>query len=153
MRRLLVATALVSAAAIAYEILLMRVLSIVQWHHFAWMVISLALLGYGASGSFIALARSRLENRFEWAFATSALLFSISMVACLSLGQRIPFNALEVVWNPLQFLYLSMLYLLFMLPFFFAAGCIGLALTLRSAWLEKIYFSDLLGAGIGALGG
>ncbi len=44
-------------AAIAYEILLMRVLSIVQWHHFAWMIISLALLGYGASGTVIALAR------------------------------------------------------------------------------------------------
>jgi hypothetical protein len=37
-RRLLIATLLVSAAAIGYEILLMRVLSIVQWHHFAYMI-------------------------------------------------------------------------------------------------------------------
>ena len=68
MRRLLAAVLLVSTAAIAYEILLMRMLSIVHWHHFAWMVISLALLGYGASGSAIALGRRWLEPRFELAF-------------------------------------------------------------------------------------
>ena len=51
-RRLYLATGFISASAIAYEILLMRLLSIVQWHHFAHMIISLALLGYGASGPF-----------------------------------------------------------------------------------------------------
>ena len=150
MRRLLIAVFLVSASAIAYEILLMRVLSIVHWHHFAWMIISLALLGYGASGTFIALARKFLEARFEAAFAASALLFSISMVLCLALGQRLPFNALEVIWDPWQFLYLAELYLLFMLPFFFAATCIGLAFTARRETSDRIYFSDLLGAGLGA---
>ena len=96
MRLLLTATLLVSGAAIAYEILLIRLLSIIQWHHFAWMVISLALLGYGVSGTAIALARHRLEPRFETAFAVSALLFSMTMVACFLLGQQLPFNALEI---------------------------------------------------------
>jgi hypothetical protein len=68
-RLLFLATLLISAAAIGYEILLMRVLSIVQWHHFAYMIISLALLGYGASGTFIALGKRWLEPRFELAFA------------------------------------------------------------------------------------
>jgi SAM-dependent methyltransferase len=150
MRRLLIAVFLVSASAIAYEILLMRVLSIVQWHHFAWMIISLALLGYGASGTVIALARKFLVARFAVAFAASALLFSISMVLCLALGQQVPFNALEVIWDPRQFLYLAELYLLFMLPFFFAATCIGLAFTARREAIDRVYFSDLLGAGLGA---
>jgi spermidine synthase len=150
-RYLLSATLLVSAAAIAYEILLMRVLTIVHWHHFAWMIISLALLGYGASGTAVALGRQRLAPRFEASFAVSALAFSVSMVACLVLGQRVPFNALEIVWNPQQFLYLSAIYLLLMLPFFFAASCIALAFSCRSSLIERIYFFDLLGAGIGAL--
>ena len=141
---------LISTAAIAYEILLIRILSIVQWHHFAWMIISLALLGYGASGTAIALARRWLEPRFEQAFAASALLFSVSMVLCLLLGQRVPFNALEVIWDPVQTLYLGALYLLFMLPFFFAASCIGLAFTCRGERVDRIYFFDLLGAGAGA---
>ena len=150
MRYLLFATLLVSASAIAYEILLMRVLTIVHWHHFAWMIISLALLGYGTSGTAVALGRQWLAPRFDASFAVSALLFSVSMVACLVLGQRVPFNALEIVWNPQQFLYLAAIYLLFMLPFFFAASCIGLAFSCRSSLIERIYFFDLLGAGIGA---
>ncbi len=151
MGRLLPATLLVSAGAIAYELLLMRALSIVQWHHFAYMIISLALLGYGASGTLIALFRSRLQANFAAAFSLSSLLFSITMVACFALGQRIPFNALEIVWDPRQFLYLSALYLVFFVPFFFAAACIGLAFTCRPSAISRIYFFDLLGAGLGAV--
>ncbi len=151
MRRSFIAVFLISAAAIGYEILLMRVLSIVQWHHFAYMIISLALLGYGASGTFIALFRKRVEPRFELSFATFALLFSVAMVVCLVLGQRVPFNALEVIWDRTQFIYLSLLYLVFFVPFFFAACCVGLALTCRSAEISRLYFFDLIGAGVGAL--
>ena len=151
MRRLLPATLLVSAAAIGYEILLMRMLSIVQWHHFAYMIISLALLGYGASGTFIAVLRSRLEQRFETVFAASALLFSVAMLVCFIVAQRVPFNALEIVWDPGQFLNLSALYLAFFVPFFFAACCIGLAFTCRSGDSGRIYFFDLFGAGLGAM--
>ena len=151
MRRLLLATLLVSAAAIGYEILLMRVLSIVQWHHFAYMIISLALLGYGASGTAIALLKHALEPRFEIAFATSSLLFSTTMVIAFVAGQHVPFNALEIVWDATQFLKLMLLYLVFLVPFFFAASCIGLAFACRAGAIHRIYFFDLFGAGIGAI--
>ncbi|MDJ0698797.1 MAG: hypothetical protein QNJ07_02980, partial [Woeseiaceae bacterium] len=151
MRRLSIAILLVSAAAIGYELLLIRVLSIVQWHHFAYMIISLALLGYGASGTFIALFRKTLEPNFEQAFAISALAFSVAMVACFVAGQRVPFNALEIVWDGMQFLNLAAMYLVFFVPFFFAACCIGLALTCRSEAISRLYFFDLVGAGSGAL--
>ena len=150
LRFVLLATFLISSAAIGYEILLMRLLSIVQWHHFAYMIISLALLGYGASGTVIALGRRVLEPRFALVFATSGLLFSVTMVACFAIGQRVPFNALEVVWNPRQLIYLTGIYLVFFVPFFFAASCVGLALTCLKAHISRIYFFDLLGAGIGA---
>ena len=145
------ATFLISSAAIGYEILLMRLLSIVHWHHFAYMIISLALLGYGASGTFIAICRPYLQARFELAFAISGLLFAVTMVACFVIGQLVPFNALEVVWNPRQVIYLSGMYLVFFVPFFFAASCIGLALTCLRTQISRIYFFDLLGAGAGAL--
>ena len=53
----LLAISLVSAGVLAYEVLLARLFSITQWYHFAYMVISIALLGYGASGTFLALVR------------------------------------------------------------------------------------------------
>lgn len=122
-RRVLIATALVSAGAIGYELLLMRTLSIVQWHHFSYMIISLALLGYGASGTFIALSRPWLEQRFEPAFSVSALLFSVTMLVSFVFAQRVPFNALEVIWDWRQLVYLGFVYLIFFVPFFFAAWC------------------------------
>ena len=60
--------ALVSAVALAYEILLIRLFAVIQWHHFAYMIISLALLGYGVSGTFIARAGRWRLARFHMAY-------------------------------------------------------------------------------------
>ena len=53
----LASIALISCAALANEILLTRFFAIVHWYHFAYMMISLALLGFGASGTFLFIAR------------------------------------------------------------------------------------------------
>ena len=66
------AVSLVSAAALAYEILLTRLFAIIQWHHFAYMIISVALLGYGAAGTMVTLLRTRLEQRPALVFASAA---------------------------------------------------------------------------------
>ncbi len=144
--------ALLSATALGYEILLMRLFSIIQWHHFAYMIISLALLGYGASGTFIALARERLLRHFETAYWLSLVLFGLSSIACYLAAQRIAFNPEEVLWDWHQGLHLVAIYLLLALPFFFAANGIALALTRHTAAVARIYAADLLGAGLGSLG-
>jgi hypothetical protein len=144
--------ALLSATALSYEILLIRLFSIIQWHHFAYMVISLSLLGYGASGMFLSLARDWLRPRFPAAFIANGLLFSFSSIICFLAGQQIPFNPLEMVWGGYQVMYLLTLYLLLALPFFAVANCIGLALSRFTGDIPRIYAFDLIGAGAGALG-
>lgn len=128
----------------------MRLLSIVQWHHFAYMVISLALLGYGASGTFLSLTRRWLADRFAGAYVGNAGLFGLSLPLTFALAQRLPFNPLELVWEPRQTLYLSALYLLLAVPFFCVANALGLTLYRFSDRIDRIYRADLLGAGIGA---
>ena len=98
----LASIALLSAVALAYEVLLTRLFSIIQWHHFAYMIISLALLGYGASGSFLSLLEARKRVRFADFFLANAVLFAVTLVAGFLLAQRVPFNALEIAWNPAQ---------------------------------------------------
>jgi hypothetical protein len=148
----LLAVGLVSAGVLAYEVLLARLFSIIQWYHFAYMVISIALLGYGASGTFLALARHRLEARAPAAFSVFAALFGVSAVACFALAERLPFNALELIWDPNQLLYLGALYAILFVPFFCGAACVGLALACFAEPVGRIYRADLLGAGSGALG-
>lgn len=146
------AIGVISAAAIGYEILLMRLFSIGQWHHFAYMIISLALLGYGASGTFLALTQHWLLPRFALAFMSSAILFGLTAIGSYVVAQQVPFNPLEVLWDHRQWFYLLLLYLLFTVPFFFAANCIALSFTRFQQHIGRIYRSDLLGAGGGALG-
>ncbi len=142
---------LISAAVIGYEILLMRLLSVIQWYHFAYMIISLALLGFGASGTFIALAQRWLIPRFHLSFMINAVLFGFTAVGNFILAQQIPFNPLEILWDRSQLLYLLVLYLLLSVPFFFAATCIGLTFVRFKDQINRIYRFDLLGAGTGAL--
>ncbi len=152
MIRLILPVGLISAAILAYEVLLIRLFAIVQWHLFAYMAISIALLGFGASGSFLFLARGWLRSRFTAAFAVNAVLFAVTGPAAFMLGQQVPFNALALLWEPRQLLYLGLLYLLFAVPFFAGANCIGLALTGHSQRIAGIYAANLIGAGLGALG-
>jgi len=143
--------ALVSAAALGYEVLLMRLFSIIQWHHFAYMIISLALLGYGASGTFISIARPWLLRRYAAAYCSNLALFGLSAVLCFLLAQQLPFNPEEVLWDWRQPLYLAQLFLLLAVPFFFAANAIALALSRHTSAIARLYAADLLGAGLGSL--
>ena len=129
----------------------MRLFSIIQWHHFAYMMISLALLGYGASGTFLALTRKWLKGRFREAYLVNAVLFGISAVVCFRLAQAVPFNALEVLWDPQQPAWLMLMFLLLFIPFFCVANCICLAFSEFSTQLHRVYCFDLIGAGTGAL--
>ncbi|TAK61823.1 SAM-dependent methyltransferase [Methylobacter sp.] len=149
---LLAAVAIISASALAYEVLLMRLFSIIQWHHFAYMIISLALLGYGISGVILALNRERLVQLFPPLIITNMLLFSCSAPMCFLLAQHIPFNPAEMLWTPVQLLNLCGIYLILALPFFFAANVVGLSLYHYKNQVSSIYAADLSGAGIGSVG-
>lgn len=146
------AIAILSAATLAYEVLLLRLFAIAQWHHFAYMAISIALLGFGASGTFLFLAQRWLKSRFAAAFAANSAAFGITTLVGFALAQRLPFNALQVVWEPRQLLYLLVLYPLLALPFFAAANCIGLAFARFGDSIGRVYAFNLVGSGVGALG-
>jgi len=149
--RLSLAIGLLSGAAIACQLLLMRLLSIIQWHHFAFLVISLALLGYGASGAFLTILRQPLVRRFAVVFPLLAVLFGLSSVGCFTIAQRVRLNPLEVMWDPRQLVTLAVVYLLLAVPFFCAGAAIGLALMRFDESLHKIYRADLVGAACGAV--
>ncbi len=143
--------AMLSMTALAYEVLLMRLFSIIQWHHYAYLIISLALLGYGASGAFLTIFRERLLPRYVPIYLGSIALFAITTLSSYLLSQQIQFNAEEILWAPEHAFRLMAIYLLLVLPFFFAANAIGLSLIRYRSEVSRIYAADLFGAGGGAL--
>ena len=147
-----IAVALLSAGVLGYEILLARLLAIVHWHHFAYMIIAVALLGFGAAGSLVAVLQRPLLRQFRWSFGVAALGFGAGAPLAFALAQSLPFNALEIAWDRAQLGWLFALYLVLSLPFFSGALALALAFRAHAARAGALYRMDLIGAGLGALG-
>ena len=146
----LASVAVLSAAALGYEILLTRLFSIVQWHHFAFLVISVALLGFGASGTFLLVLGERIRTGIEPFLALAALGFGLAAPVCFVIAERVPFNVLDAPWSPGSLGWLLVIELVLAVPFFFAATGIGRALVVFRHGLSRVYAADLAGAGAGA---
>ncbi len=136
-----------SFASLAYELALMRIFSISLWYHFAFMVISIAMLGIGASGTALTLfpALKDLRN-----IPRHALLLALSIPASYLLVNAVPFDPARLSWDRLQILSLSLYYLVLAVPFFFFGIIVSTAYSLMTRDTHAVYASDLAGAGAGA---
>lgn len=148
---LTLAVGLISAAGLGLEILFMRLLSLVLWHHYAAMIISLALLGIGVSGMVLRLSRTWWRERFSLLFASAAALFGLTVPLAFALARKVAFNPLEVMWDPWQWVRLSAMYLLLAVPFFCAGACLAAALGCGRFAVSRVYRADLIGAGVGSV--
>jgi hypothetical protein len=147
------ALGLLSAAAIAFQLALMQILAITQWHHFAYMIISLALLGFGAAGTCLALFRKTLTARFDRIFPALMFLCGITMAAAVGLSQHptVRFDSYLLFTGVFHAGRLLLTYAIFFIPFFLAALAIGMAFTKYSHRIGMLYFWNLAGSGAGGL--
>jgi hypothetical protein len=88
---------LLSLATLLLELALTRVLSVSLWYHFGFLVISTALLGFGASGVTLALwTRMRERADLGRSLAACSLCFACSTLLSFWLMQRIPFDPFSI---------------------------------------------------------
>ncbi len=139
-----------SLATLSLELALTRVLSVSFWYHFGFLVISTALLGFGASGVTLAVW-PRLRDRVDLdrALALCALAFSVCVAVSFRLMQWIPFDPFSVAVEHRQFLYMPVYFVLAALPFFCSGLAVSLLLTRGSKQINRLYGYDLMGAGVG----
>ena len=121
---LLISIFLVSLSTLAFEVLLTRVFSIAQWNHLSFMVISIALFGFGASGTFLSMVdiRKNRQQTYPVSGVSLAALLSLysatAMISFVSLN-NLPLDYFRLPVEPVQSLYLLAAYLLLTLPCFF----------------------------------
>ncbi len=142
-----------SAAIIAYQLALMQLISIVQWHHFAYMIISVAMLGFGASGTLLALAREKLIRSSSWLVPMLMTISGFFMIISFEIT-RLEFFRFDVYLlfvDRSQFLVLAANYLIYFMPFFSGALAIGILFIKHTRQIGTYYFSNLLGSGVGGL--
>ena len=145
--------ALLSAALIAFQLEQMQLLALVQWHHFAYLIISVALLGFGASGTFIALCRPILLRHLEWLLPVLMFACSITMALTLTSSQDINnrFDISLLFVEPGQAALLLMSQFIYLLVFFLGALPLGLVFISFSSRINTLYCANLVGSGIGGV--
>jgi len=151
--RLMAATGLLSVALIAFQVAIIQLLSYVQWYHYANMVISIALLGFGAAGTVLSLLRKRLLDHSDILLPLLMIVSGLTMVMAVWLSRSgfARFDSYLLFVDRRQWLSLFMNYLLFFFPFFFGALALGIIFVKYVAEIGKFYFSNLVGSGIGAI--
>ena len=150
-RRTRLAVVLLSAAVLALELVLMRALSLRYWQHFAYMIISVTLLGFGASGTLVTLFRQRLAaHRRGWLSGLS-LAFALSIGLSARAAAAVRLDIAMLTWEPWRQLPgVAALELLLCVPFGLAGGVLALVFLDNPARIGGHYAANLIGSGLGA---
>lgn len=142
---------LVSAAGLSFEITLTRLFSVAQFYHFAFLIVSIALLGFGASGTalsvFESFKRKSLQELLPWIAFSAAL----SILLAYLLINWLPFDSFSMAWDRRQIIILLVHFIVLAAPFFFNGLMTGLLLTRKTASHGQVYAVNLLGSAAGCL--
>src|SRR6266403_1845236 len=139
---LLAAIALTSFSALLLELSLTRLFSVVLFYHFAFLAISVALLGLGAGGVFAYLWRNWLA-RFETR-RLAGLLCTINAAGIfltLEIVLHVPVSLELSRWNLLR---LTVIYLTSTVPFFFTGLIFSVVVASLKKQVTRLYGGNLL---------
>jgi hypothetical protein len=131
---------LITLSGLVFEIGLTRIYSATIWYHFAFVAISMALLGWGLGGLAVHLLKPSWPPSIEKA-AAFTLLYGLAIPGCLWVLVKYPF---ELSRLPLYFITP-------LVPFFLGGMALSMIFDLNRNGAGSLYFADLVGASIGAV--
>src|SRR6202011_3288775 len=148
-RAMLFGMALCSFAALLLELALTRLFSVVLFYHFAFLAISIALLGLGAGGVFTYVLKTKLSGMdTRWLATRLCLANSLIVLAVLEIVLHVPV-ALEV--SGANFLHLTVLYLAAAVPFFLTGLLFSVVFAREAHRIPRLYGADLCGGALACL--
>ena len=142
---------LLSTATLLFEIDLSRLFSVAQFYHFAFLVVSLALLGFGASGTALTLFPALVHKNLNRSLAQLSLGSGLSMAGAYLLTNNLPVDTFSIAWDPRQAFILGLHYLVLTLPFFFSGLAVGILIARSPQEVGKTYAANLTGSAAGCL--
>ena len=149
--RIYLAIFLVSAATLSFEITMTRYYAVVQWHHLAYMVVSIALLGFGVSGTVMSVAPSLLRQDLYKSLGRCSLLFSLALFAGFVLINQVSVDPYQILWGGKQVVHLMLHYLFLSVPYIFSGLIVGIPIAKKPESSPFFYSSSMVGAAFGCL--
>jgi hypothetical protein len=141
---------LTSAALLTLEIALTRFFSHTIWYHFAYLTISMALLGFGATGSLISAFSGFFARRGQRFVVAALVAAGLLTTAGLVFLARFPLEIENLLKKPLRFsLSLLVYYLVVGAPFLLAGFAVSAPFAAWPQRMGRLYAWDLVGAALG----
>src|ERR1700736_2205573 len=149
-RALLAGVAISSFAALLLELALTRLFSVVLFYHFAFLAISIALLGLGSGGVFAYLAKNWLRRfRSRNLLAFLCCVNALSVPAVLETVLHVP---VSLDLSRANLLRLTAMYLASALPFFVTGLEFSILFSRETRYITRLYGADLVGGALACLG-
>ncbi|PWB51415.1 MAG: hypothetical protein C3F13_13310 [Anaerolineales bacterium] len=142
---------LLSTATLAFEINLTRLFSVAQFYHFAFMIVSIALLGYGASGSVLTISPRLRGVDPRRSLMWLSLATAASILGAYILVNWLPFDSYSLMVDRKQGLILLLHYTALALPFFFSGIALAILLARYPTRVGATYAVNLLGSAVGCV--
>ncbi len=146
---LLAGLGLTSFGALLLELALTRLFSVVLFYHFAFLAISIALLGLGAGGVFAYLLKNRLA-RTETRTLAARLCIDSSIVVLFAL-EVVLHVPVTLTVSGRNFLHLTAIYISAALPFFLTGVQFSVVFARESRRIPRLYAADLGGGALACL--
>ncbi|MGA7459399.1 MAG: hypothetical protein WBW69_04195 [Candidatus Korobacteraceae bacterium] len=143
------AIGLMSFAALLLELSLTRLFSVVLYYHFAFLAISIALLGLGAGALFAYLRRRWLER---WTLSDlGAVLCSANALVIIAVVEVVLHSAISMHPDWANFRRLTVLYFASAIPFFITGLLFSITFARQAARTGQLYSADLVGGSLACL--
>ena len=139
---------LISAAVLALQVLLTRILSVQMWHHHSYMVVSMTLLGFGVAGSVVTVRPKLLEGDPRVRLAWCSILFAITSIGGYLLLSETAGKAADLTKDGRLFT-LGLYYSYLLVPYLFGGLVVVIALSV-AVRVHRLYFVNLVGSALGA---
>ncbi len=136
------------ATALALQVILPRVFSVVLWYHLGFFVVSLAMLGTAVGAAFV-LVRKRQGREVEP--ASPLPWAALSAFAVLLIVLRIPIEARDLLTVPFEAAKLFTIAALLAVPFCFLGAVFAAAMARGESLVSTTYASTFAGGAIGAV--
>ncbi len=149
--RLFTGVFLIAFATLLLEVSFIRVLSYTIWYHFAYVIIASALLGYGASGTLLAVRPKIGAGNLRGSLAAFTLFAAFTCLGALGYVAFVPLHPMSILSDPKQMFVLVTYLIVGVTPFFFSGLAVCLSLREAATRVDRLYFWDLVGAGLGCL--
>ncbi len=145
---------LLAMAVLCLEVALTRVFSFIMFHHFTYLVISVAMLGFGAAGTYLTIRTPNTDSAVNREFlGRMAGLFGLTTITAILFIPRMHFYPMDMYLYKDYSNMLSLLVFIILTaaPFFFAGVCIAYIISTAAERINRVYFADLIGAAGGCL--